>query len=602
MTLIPAYWTSALANHLWQSTVSIAVAWLLALALRNNQARTRYWIWLIASLKFLVPFALLIEAGKRIGSISASPLTQPVLSSATLSSVTLSSVIAQIAQPFPQSARAAIAAPASILHFGNLLPILLLAAWVIGTLAVASAWLRRWLQIRAAVQTATRRALAVNIPMLSTPSLLEPGVFGILQPVLLLPDGIMDRLTQPQLETIVAHEMCHVRRRDNLTFALHMVVETLFWFHPLVWWIRARLIEERERACDEAVLQSGSEAQVYAEGILNVCKFYVESPLACISGVTGSDLKKRIVRIMTGHQTRKLDFTRKLLLSIAALAIIAVPVAFGLANATPARAGSQAEDPAAKLPAYDVVSIKPHKPDDHMVRIGYSPDGFTAINVTLQMLVRQAYEVEDDQIAGLPKGSDAERYDMEAKVDSSVAGTLDKLSPHQRPQMLRSILEDRFKLNLHHETKELPIFALVVTKNGLKLHEAKPGDDYANGFKGPEGRNGAGMMLMQPGKFTGQGVPIENLVEILSQQRLGRTIVDKTGLTGKYDFVLQWSPDHELAPTPGGGSGDAGAPPADASGPSLFTALQEQLGLKLESQKGPVEMIVIDHIEKPSAN
>jgi uncharacterized protein (TIGR03435 family) len=158
-------------------------------------------------------------------------------------------------------------------------------------------------------------------------------------------------------------------------------------------------------------------------------------------------------------------------------------------------------------------------------------------------------------------------------------------------------------LKLHRESKELPIFALVITKNGLKLHEAKPGDDYVNGFKGPEGRSGAGMMLMQPGKFTGQAVPIANLVQILAQQRLGRTIIDKTALTGKYDFVLQWSPDPGTSPMPGGAPGDAGGPPpADASGPSLFTALQEQLGLKLESQKGPVEMIVIDHAEKPSAN
>jgi beta-lactamase regulating signal transducer with metallopeptidase domain len=94
-------------------------------------------------------------------------------------------------------------------------------------------------------------------------------------------------------------EMCHVRRRDNLTAANHMVVEAAFWFYPLVWWIRARLVEEREQACDEAVLQSGSDAEVYAEGILNVCKFYVESPLACVSGISGADLRKRVVRIMT---------------------------------------------------------------------------------------------------------------------------------------------------------------------------------------------------------------------------------------------------------------------------------------------------------------
>ncbi len=117
-------------------------------------------------------------------------------------------------------------------------------------------------------------------------------MFGIFRPVLLLPEGITERLTAAQLEAILAHELCHVRRRDNLTAAIHMVVETVFWFHPLVWWIRARLIDERERACDEEVLRLGSEAEVYAESILEACKLYLESPLACVSGVTGSDLEE----------------------------------------------------------------------------------------------------------------------------------------------------------------------------------------------------------------------------------------------------------------------------------------------------------------------
>ncbi len=102
----------------------------------------------------------------------------------------------------------------------------------------------------------------------------------------------MERLTPSQLEAVLAHELCHVRRRDNLTSVIHMIVEAVFWFHPLVWWIGARLVEERELACDEEVLRLGSEPRVYAEGILNVCKLYVESPLRCVSGVTGSNLEE----------------------------------------------------------------------------------------------------------------------------------------------------------------------------------------------------------------------------------------------------------------------------------------------------------------------
>ena len=114
--------------------------------------------------------------------------------------------------------------------------------------------------------------------------------------MLLWPRSIGARLSDEQVEAILAHELAHVRRRDNLTAAIHMVVQSVFWFHPLVWWLGARLVDERERACDEDVIRLGSEPQVYAEGILKTCEFYVESPLACVSGVTGSDLKKRIER------------------------------------------------------------------------------------------------------------------------------------------------------------------------------------------------------------------------------------------------------------------------------------------------------------------
>src|ERR1019366_6980863 len=150
-------------------------------------------------------------------------------------------------------------------------------------------------------RAATPLPLRLPIRVMSSTARLEPGVVGIFKPVLLLPEGIAEHLTPPQLEAILAHELRHVQRRDNLTAAIHMLVETLFWFHPAVWWIRARLIEEREQACDEGVLLLGSEPRVYAESILKVCEFYLSTPLACVSGVTGADLKKRIEAIMSNR-------------------------------------------------------------------------------------------------------------------------------------------------------------------------------------------------------------------------------------------------------------------------------------------------------------
>ena len=170
------------------------------------------------------------------------------------------------------------------------------------------------------------------IKLLLSQASMEPGIFGIARPVLLWPQGISARLDGAHLESILAHEVCHVRRRDNLAAAIHMIVQAIFWFHPLVWWLGARLVEERERACDEEVLRLGNPPHLYAESILKVCEFCVESPLACVSGVTGADLKKRIVRIMSERLSDKLTFGRKFLLVVVVVGAVAGPVGFGLVS------------------------------------------------------------------------------------------------------------------------------------------------------------------------------------------------------------------------------------------------------------------------------
>jgi beta-lactamase regulating signal transducer with metallopeptidase domain len=350
-------------NHLWQSTVFAGVVTLLAFVLRKNHARTRYWLWLTASLKFLIPFSLLIAVGKHIEWSAATSRTQK-----------LSVVMEQIGQPFAQERRVAAIAQPVLAHGGSFLPVILLTIWVCGFAAVAILWWRRWRRIHTVVREGAPLPLKLDVPVRSSPALLEPGVFGIFRPVLLLPEGITGRLTAAQLEAIIAHEMCHVRRRDNLTAALHMAVEALFWFHPLVWWLGARLVEERERACDEEVLRLGNEPQVYAESILKTCQFYLESPLACVSGITGSDLKQRIVRIMTCGLEEKLDFWRKLLLVTAGAAALTGPIVLGLMNAPQGRAQSQ---PAANAPApsFEVASIKVNHSADRRAMIRFTPGG-----------------------------------------------------------------------------------------------------------------------------------------------------------------------------------------------------------------------------------
>ncbi len=218
-----------------------------------------------------------------------------------------------------------------------------LGVWGCGFAIVVLTRFRGWLVIRAAVRASTPVKIPAPVEIRSSPGLLEPGVVGLLRPILLVPAGIAQRLTQPQLEAVLAHELCHVRRRDNLFASIHMIVEALFWFYPLVWWIGAKLVEERERACDEEVLTLGSEPHVYAAGIVNVCKLYVESPLVCVSGISGSNLKKRIEAIMTNRIVLRLNFGRKVALAVAGIAALAAPVAAQLDALVAASGASEDE-------------------------------------------------------------------------------------------------------------------------------------------------------------------------------------------------------------------------------------------------------------------
>jgi bla regulator protein BlaR1 len=620
--MMPAYlsaiWaaiTPAMANHLWQSTLFAVVATVLSLALRRNHARVRYRLWLAASVKFLIPFSLLVSLGGHLASPRHSEGVQSGLYS----------VVEELSQPFTHTAAGSVVPVAHASSAAHLLPWLqgaLIAVWLFGSMATLGLWWWRWRRVSAVVKrgavpaaqgrevdTLRRReqvaGVRTPIALLLSRESLEPGIFGIVRPVLVWPAGISQHLTDAHLEAIIAHEVCHVRRRDNLAAAIHMVVEAIFWFHPLVWWMGVRLMEERERACDEAVLQLGNPAQVYAESILKTCEFSVGSPLACISGVTGAELKKRIVDIMQKPVALKLDLGKKLLLMAAGAVAVAGPVVFGLKQEPQNQAGSPLVSTATKIPAYEVASIKPSKSGTDFTMLRTTAVGFVASNIALKALIQQAYGVEDNQISGAPSWLGSARFDIEAKVSSSDTDALRDLSPDQRRLMLQPLLAERFRLKVHTEVRDLPVLAMVVAKGGPKLQEAKPGDTYPNGIKGFDGQGGAGLMHMRPGQVTGQGLPMPSLAQLLSQQ-LGSTVQDKTGLTGKYDFTLQWTPDRNGFPMFGspesGQQGPGAAASPDSSGPSIFTAMQEQLGLKLESQKGRVEVLVIDHVETPSEN
>ena len=255
--MIPPY-LLPLANHLWQSSLFAGVAGLMTLVFRRHRASLRCWLWLTASVKFLVLFSLLVSIGSQLKWRAAFPIAQ----------VPLSSWMGEVSEPFALPAPY-YASLAPVSHAPSQIPAILLGVWLSGAALAAFYWLREWLRIRAVARAASpvgRRSIRV----MSSGSLLEPCVFGILRPMLLLPDGIADHLTPEQLEAIVLHELCHARRRDNLAAALHMLVETIFWFHPLVYWIGRNWIDERETACDEEVLRATGSPEVYARGILTL--------------------------------------------------------------------------------------------------------------------------------------------------------------------------------------------------------------------------------------------------------------------------------------------------------------------------------------------
>jgi len=456
-------------------------------------------------------------------------------------------------------------------------PAILIGVWVFGFVIACICWFRLWRRIRAIRRVATPLSLNLAIEVFSSSAHLEPGVFGIHKPVLLLPAGITARLSPSQLEAVLAHELCHVRRRDNLTATIHMAVEAIFWFHPLVWWIRERLVEERERACDEDVLRVTGDPQVYAEGIPNVCRFYLESPLVCVSGVTGSNLKKRIETIMANRTAVSLNFVRILLLAAAAVAAIAGPIAIGILYALPSRAQAFPETQAETAPhAFDAASVKPTQGGRTR---SIEPGRITYLDTALGEFITMAYGLKRYQVSGpdwIMNADRSGRYDLVATTGSPV-------SADEIKRMLGPLLVERFHLAFHRETRELPVFALVVAKGGPKFKQ--PGDGGGALPPTPDGTGG----------FSYKNWSMATLVDWLSVlPSVGRPVIDRTGIEGRYSFNANLfdlpkdaSPlDMKVAI----GRSDAGD--------VLFSTLPEQLGLKLESQKAPIEILVVDHADK----
>jgi uncharacterized protein (TIGR03435 family) len=271
---------------------------------------------------------------------------------------------------------------------------------------------------------------------------------------------------------------------------------------------------------------------------------------------------------------------------------------FSFACAAQQPSGGLAQSPAPRL-EFDVASVKPNPSGRPGYGIRALPGRLTANNISLKRLIAMAYSVTDFQIFGSLNWLESERFDVEAKSPG----------PAELPQlrlMTRSLLEDRFQLKFHREPREMAIYFLVLAKPGIKggpgLVESPAGDCENSLGPQPAPAKGArieapcGTVNPMPGRIFGKRGRISQLADRLSTL-LGRTVVDKTGLQGVYDIELEYTPDPELM-----SQLPSGQPPPDTSGPSLFTAIENQLGLKLQAGRGPVDSIVIDSAEKPTGN
>jgi beta-lactamase regulating signal transducer with metallopeptidase domain len=392
-------------DHLWQSTLFAVAAGLLTLAFRRNRARVRFALWFAASVKFLVPFSVIVWLGSLIAS-SAFAVLGPFTPFGASGSFARLPLIGGIGQSIATTATTALW-PSTITISevtSAWLSLALVGVWTSGFFAIVAARVRLSRRLWNVVLTARRVVLIdVRVPKRLqvglADGLLEPGVIGWVRPVLLLPADIEDHLTRPEIEAIVAHELCHVRRFDNMTAAIHMLVEAIFWFHPLVWWLGSRMIDERERACDEHVLRTVGTPGPYAHGILNVCKRYAQSPLASVSGVGSANVRQRIEAILANRIGEATGVWQKMLLSALMLCVVIVPMAAGALQAQPDT--TSRPDAAGATTAYALVVAHADRLGPGLTRVPVSAEAGGADSVDARLGTISVDGITSSRLAAL---------------------------------------------------------------------------------------------------------------------------------------------------------------------------------------------------------
>ncbi len=417
-----------------------------------------------------------------------------------------------------------------------------------------------------------------------------PAVVGLLRPVVLVPLGALAGLPPEQMEALLLHELAHIQRYDYLVNALQSMVEALLFYHPAVWWVSGHMRSEREMCCDDAAVAITGDAEGFARALAQVGEQAHHQ--AAVLQAAGGSLANRVGRLlgMPRPASRSHSFgavaTAAALVAITAMAVV----------------GQTAR------PKFEVASIKPTGSQGGGMMRPF-PGRLTA-SAPVRVLMQAAYHVQPFQIEGGPEWFQSDGY----AVDAKASGNPDH---EQMMLMLQSLLAERFDLRIHREPREMMVYALVPARGGLKLPPPKEGSCVEETeLVGPLANPGTRMQPPDQGpapaprcggldvpleaggaRMHGGKVPIAEFVRVLSRV-LGRTVTDQTGFSGIFDINLKFLPDDTTSGLP---SPPPGAIPSEIASPSIFSAIQ-QLGLRLESTKGPVEVLVIDHVERPSAN
>lgn len=438
-----------------------------------------------------------------------------------------------------------------------------------------------------------RERVRVSRPvrLLVSPLAETPSVMGWLRPVVVVPAAALTGMAVEQVEALLIHELAHVRRADYAVNLLQSAIEALLFYHPAVWWISGHIREEREACCDDIAVAVTGDVMTYATALAEV-ESWRAATLRTAMAANGGSLAGRIARLLGQPRTARMTLGPETAAGVAVLVLTAAAL-FGQAD----------------RPKFEVASIKPGE-QRPSIYIRPQPGGRLTTSSPVRLLIVNAFSLQPFQVIGGPSWIGSDRFDIEAKGEGNA--TRDQLMV-----MLQSLLEDRFRFKYHRETREMPVFHLVTAKGGPKLPAPKEGGcvtpTHLDGpppppRPGQPGACGGVMIMLEPSgaRMKGGKAPMSELVRILAII-LGRPVIDQTGVTTLFDVQVDFAPDPATAglpAIPAAAPIEPGGPvvTADPSKPSIFAALQEQLGLKLESGKGPVEVLVIDGIERPTGN